>query len=244
MKIVFSDFDGTLTHQGKLVPEFFKILDLIQKHKSELVIVSGRSVSWGHFLLTHFPIKAVIMEGGGIIISRAQDGTLKEEVLVDVHEIKRLEQLTHTLKKEVPECVFSLDTFGRHTDRAVEFLQMSNEAISKTEKYLHDHKANFSQSNVHINFWMGDISKARASKYFLTHYRPHVKISDTIFYGDAKNDESMFEEFPHTVGVSNIFHILDELKFKPSVVLEGKDNSGPYGVLNHLEELFDQIVDF
>ena len=56
MKIIFSDFDGTLTNNGKLGAVFFDLLELIESRHSELVIVSGRSISWGHFLLTHFPL--------------------------------------------------------------------------------------------------------------------------------------------------------------------------------------------
>ena len=66
--IFFSDFDGTLTLDGHLTREFFDVVDFIKKHGHELVIVSGRSLSWGHFFLTHFPFNACIMEGGGVIL--------------------------------------------------------------------------------------------------------------------------------------------------------------------------------
>ena len=56
MKIVFSDFDGTLTNEKMLGSQIFDILDLTAKNNCELVVVSGRSVSWGHFLLTHFQL--------------------------------------------------------------------------------------------------------------------------------------------------------------------------------------------
>ncbi len=78
MKIVFSDFDGTLTNNGKLGAIFFDLLNIIEKGNSELVIVSGRSLSWGHFLLTHFPLKRVIMEGGGVIVSKSKEGYIVE----------------------------------------------------------------------------------------------------------------------------------------------------------------------
>ena len=59
--IFFSDFDGTLTKEGReLTREFFDILDLIAKHDHELVIVSGRSLSWGHFFLTHYYISRFV----------------------------------------------------------------------------------------------------------------------------------------------------------------------------------------
>lgn len=244
MKIVFSDFDGTLTQHGKLGAIFFDLLNLVEANQSELVIVSGRSVSWGHFLLTHFPLKHVIMEGGGVIVTKNKDGQMVEEVLIYDEEVKELEQLTQNLVKDVPECIMSLDSFGRKTDRAVEFPFMDPESVEKVEKYLKKHGANYSRSNVHINYWLGDISKSNAASHFLKHYAPHVTPDETIFYGDAMNDESMFRDFQNSVGVSNILSVLDKLTHKPSIILEGKENAGPNGVLHHLKEVFDQSADF
>jgi len=244
MKIIFSDFDGTLTNNGKLGAVFFDLLNIIEKNHSELVIVSGRSLSWGHFFLTHFPLKQVIMEGGGVIISKSRDGKIIEENLVSDKEISELEEITKKLVETIPSCIMSADSFGRRTDRAIEFSQMSSEDVLLVEKFLRDHKVNFSRSNVHINFWIGDISKSNGVKHYLKHFAPHVPAEDCIFYGDAANDESMFEFFQNTVGVSNIISILDQLTFKPKVILEGKDNSGAFGVYNHLIEMFSHDEDF
>jgi len=244
MKIVFSDFDGTLTNNGKLGAVFFDLIDLIQKNNSELVIVSGRSVSWGHFLVTHFPFKHVIMEGGGVVISKTVEGEIKEEYLVSDKVLGDLEAFTQKLKIEVPEVVMSMDSFGRRSDRAVEFSQMSKSSVDKLENYLIDHGVHFSRSNVHINFWMGDISKANSIEYYLKNYTPHISREECIFYGDARNDESVFKLMNNTVGVSNIISVLDELEHKPRIVLEGKENSGAFGVFHHLKEVFDQSVDF
>lgn len=244
MKIVFSDFDGTLTNNGKLGAIFFDLLSLIENNESELVIVSGRSLSWGHFFLTHFPLKHVIMEGGGVLISKNVDGHIKEENLVSDKEISELERITKELKAKFPNCVMSADSFGRRTDRAIEFSQMEKQDVEEVEVFLHKNKVNFSRSNVHINFWIGDISKRNGVDYYLKNYSPHIAKDETIFYGDAANDESMFEFFPNTVGVSNIISILDQLEYKPSIVLEGKDNSGAHGVFNHLREVFDSSEGF
>lgn len=245
MKVVFSDFDGTLTTpQGALDTAFYSLLKLIQENTSSLVVVSGRSISWGHFLLTHFPLKHVIMEGGGVIITKQKDGSFKEENLVYDEDIKDLESVTEKIKKNIPDCVLSADSFGRRTDRAIEFSQMSKESCQEVEKFLRDNNVNFSRSNVHINYWVGDVSKSNAVKYFIENYMPHIDINDCIYYGDSLNDESMFEYFPNTVGVSNILSVLDKLKHKPKIILEGKDNAGISGVLSHLKEVFDQSVDF
>ena len=59
-KIVFSDFDGTLTEQGDSLVFFMP--ETIKKNGSKLVIVTGRPLSWAHFLLTHFEFDCVITE--------------------------------------------------------------------------------------------------------------------------------------------------------------------------------------
>ncbi|MFT6632405.1 MAG: HAD superfamily hydrolase (TIGR01484 family) [Bacteriovoracaceae bacterium] len=244
MKIIFSDFDGTLTNNGHLGAVFFDIISLIEKANSELVIVSGRSLSWGHFFLTHFPLKHVIMEGGGVIITKNNEGQIKEENLISDEEITELNRITNKLLASHPKCVMSADSFGRRTDRAIEFADMDVADVEEVENFLRENNVNFSRSNVHINFWVGDISKSNGVKHFIKNYAPHVEKDECLFYGDAANDESMFEYFPNTIGVSNIISILDQLEFKPSIVLEGKDNSGANGVLNHLREVFSSTEDF
>jgi HAD superfamily hydrolase (TIGR01484 family) len=244
MKIIFSDFDGTLTLNGKLGAVFFDLISLIEENNSELVIVSGRSLSWGHFFLTHFPLKHVIMEGGGVIITKNNEGQIREENLVSDEEISELERITKELVERHPKCVMSADSFGRRTDRAIEFAEMETKDVEAVELFLHKNNVNFSRSNVHINFWIGDISKSNGVKHYIKNYAPHVEKDECLFYGDAANDESMFEFFPNTVGVSNIISILDQLEYKPSIVLEGKDNSGANGVYNHLREVFISSEDF
>ena len=49
--IVFSDFDGTLTDHTEFSPAFFEILSLLKEQNTPLVIVTGRSLSWAHFLI-------------------------------------------------------------------------------------------------------------------------------------------------------------------------------------------------
>lgn len=235
MKIIFSDFDGTLTNNGKIGAIFFDILSLIQKNNSELVIVSGRSLSWGHFFLTHFDFKHCIMEGGGVILNKDDEGHIHERDLVSLVQSKHLLDMTKKLLQDVPAVVLSKDSFGRRTDQAIEFSQMSTADIEKTIKFFETHKLNYSQSNVHINFWVGDISKANAVNTFMQSFLPGVSKDDVCFFGDAMNDESMFEFFPNTIGVSNISEILSNLISKPKIVLEGSENAGALGVYNYLK---------
>ncbi|MBA2406000.1 MAG: HAD family phosphatase [Bdellovibrionales bacterium] len=236
--IFFSDFDGTLTKEGReLTRDFFDILDLIKTHGHELVIVSGRSLSWGHFFLTHFPLRACIMEGGGVILYVDDNGEIVQKPLVSQSEIDRLATFTTNLKDHFPGIPMSADSFGRLTDRAIEFHLMDAEWINDVENFMNLNKINFSKSNVHINFWAGEISKYLGVIQFMEKFRTDLKENDCWFFGDAPNDQSMFELFYNSVGVSNIHHCLERLSFKPRIILEGPENAGPKGVLNYIKGL-------
>lgn len=236
--IFFSDFDGTLTLEGReLTREFFDIIDLIHSRGDELVIVSGRSLSWGHFLLTHFPLKACIMEGGGVILSLDKDGEIAQEPLVDHSELQRLAHFTTQLKHHYPHIPLSADSFGRLSDRAIEFHLMEERWIVEVLKYMDKENINYSKSNVHINFWCGEISKFLGVKHFLAKYRSGVNQNDCWFFGDAPNDQSMFQFFNNSVGVSNIEKCMDRLTYKPRIILKGEENAGPHGVLNFIKSV-------
>lgn len=236
--IFFSDFDGTLTKEGReLTRDFFEILDFVKTHGHELIIVSGRSLSWGHFLLTHFPLKACIMEGGGVVLSLDEKGNILQEPLVSTQELKDLKTFTEKLVHHFPHVPLSADSFGRLSDRAIEFHMMDEKWITEVMTFMDKEKINYSKSNVHINFWCGTVSKYLGVKHFLENYRQEVTQEDCWFFGDAPNDESMFEFFNNSVGVSNIKHCLHRLKHKPRIILEGDQNAGPSGVLNYIRSL-------
>jgi HAD superfamily hydrolase (TIGR01484 family) len=236
--IYFSDFDGTLTVEGQgLTREFFDIMEIIKTKKHELIIVSGRSLSWGHFFLTHFPLKACIMEGGGVILTLNEKGEIIEEPLISQAEIDQLEAFTTLLKHHFPHVPLSADSFGRLTDRAIEFHHMEPQWIQDVMDFMDLHKINYSKSNVHINFWVGNISKYIGVKEYMAKFRPELKEEQCWFFGDAPNDQSMFELFHNSVGVSNIRHCLDRLSHKPRIILEGEENAGAKGVLNFIRKL-------
>lgn len=236
LKIVFSDFDGTLTYKEGLGPIFFDILNFLQVKKIPLVIVTGRSLSWGHFLLTHFPfLEDVIVEGGGSIVSR-RGQFITEECLVSEENVSRLANFTHDFFREFPSIKLSVDSFGRKTDRAVELHDLQDGVLfHHIEDFLRSHQINFSTSNVHLNFWCGEVSKYLAVEHFLKKHQ--AKESECIFFGDSLNDQAMFKSFHNSVGVANIASVIDRLVYKPTTILIGEENIGPFGVLNHLKNL-------
>ena len=228
--LVFSDFDGTLTQGKNFSPFFLKILDFLDKKGIPLVIVTGRSKSWAHFFLTHFPtLKAVVSEGGGVISFKDARGGIEDKLMVDFGEVQALESFVCHLKQKFPGLKLSADSFGRETDRAIELSSMKQDI----EDFVRENNINFSTSNVHFNFWCGEVSKYRAVSFLLKNYYS-LSPKECIYFGDSRNDESMFQYFENSVGVSNIIECLDRLKYVPKVILDGEENKGGRGVYNYL----------
>lgn len=237
-KLVFSDFDGTLTLGDELGPSFFTFIDLLKKNNIPLVIVTGRSKSWAHFFMTHIEhIDYVISENGAVLTKRGECD-LEDILYVEQSQVDKIESFTEYLKIEFPDVPLTADSWGRHVDRAYDrdVLAKVDGLKERIEKDMDDHGISYSTSSVHLNFWYGDISKANACQRILKEQYPDLKIEDCLFFGDSMNDESMFGMFP-SVGVSNVSLVLDKLVDKPTIILEGKENEGIHGVVNHLSSV-------
>lgn len=239
-KIVFSDFDGTLTDHTEFSEKFLHIIHFLQQTKIPFVIVTGRSLSWAHFLMTHFSsLDVIIAEGGGVILERDAECVMKHRSLVSDTDLARLVAVTEQLKIKYPQALLSADSLGRLTDRAIELPSLASDpALQKAVCQLFDeHGINYSTSNVHLNFWSGNISKFDAMMLLMDEQFPGISPDDTVFFGDSLNDQSVFQSLKHTVGVANVSQVLEQMTYKPAIVLEGEHNAGPAGVLAYLHSL-------
>ncbi len=241
-KIIFSDFDGTLTSGESFSPRFFDLLTLLKNKNIPLVIVTGRSKSWAHFFLTHFPgLPMVVSEGGGVLTKRRDYNghtLIHDHLLVPEEEVTRLEQVCDDLLQTFPQLELSTDSFGRHADRAVELVLLKDPKMKQEiEDFLTQKNVNHSTSSVHLNFWCGQFTKISAIEYILTHHYPQVTLDECLYIGDSLNDQTAFAAFKHSVGVANIRPLLDKMHSPPSIVLQGDDQHGVDGALSYLSKL-------
>lgn len=237
IKYFFSDFDGTLTDDGQISLHFFNLLTEMKKRKIELVIVSGRSASWGHFFLTHFPINFAVMEAGGVILFK-KDGKIVTKVLAKVAELNKLTKLTHRMRLNFPQLEMAADNVGRITDRAIELDSLKNKKTSQdVEQYLKKMNCYYSISNVHLNYSTIENSKWSGVKYLVEDvWRVSLSkiLKQSFFAGDAPNDEIMFKHFTYSLGVNNILPYLKKMKSHPKVI---SHQSEIKGVLDFLKDV-------
>lgn len=237
-RIVFSDFDGTLTDGTNLCPIFFDIVDFLDSKDIPLIIVTGRSVSWAHFLLVHFPsLNYIIAEGGGVICKRISGEDFEHHFLPSGNDLEELKLAQIDVLKTFEGMKLTSDSIGRISDRAIDLEIFKSIKASKldVEKFFDNKNISHSTSSVHLNFWCGKISKYQAVKELLLKDFPEVEEKNCFYFGDSLNDQSMFKSFDNSIGVSNISKVLDQLEFSPKIILEGKENRGPYGVFKFLE---------
>lgn len=195
----------------------------------------------GIFFLNHFEhLNTTITENGGVITYlKKENKSFKfiDKFLVSDDEIKKIDFVSKGLIKEFGDDILSADSKGRITDRAIdlEYLKKDINRARDIEDYLREHEINFTHSNVHLNFWCGEINKYKAMTTYLNEI--NINPSSAIFFGDSLNDESVFENLDNTVGVSNVDSILGRLNYKPKTILKGKNNKGVNGVYKYLNEI-------
>jgi HAD superfamily hydrolase (TIGR01484 family) len=237
LKYFFSDFDGTLTSNGLISSDFLEFIQILKKKKIELILVSGRSASWGHFFLTHFPVKYAVMEAGGVILTQ-KNKVIETQVQAKVDELKLLSKVTEKMRLNFPQLELAADNVGRITDRAVELSSLRDDKIKKeVEKFLKLNKCHYSFSNVHLNYSTISNSKWTGVEIFIEKIlkkslNPTLEVS--CFAGDAPNDEIMFKHFVHSVGVRNIQPYLKSMKYHPKIISPKAEIKGVLEFLNNV----------
>lgn len=230
IKYIFSDFDGTLTENGNISTSLLEFIEQCNQKKIELVIVSGRSVSWGHFFLTHLPLKYCVMESGGAICFKDKNGMIKTKLLASKNELNLLVESLSELKLLFPKIQLAEDNVGRLTDRAIELKWLkSKNNYTQIKKYMHEKSFHYTTSSVHLNYSSTANNKWNGVCYLIKKILKmdiNKTLKFSIYFGDAPNDEIMFQHFPLSVGVGNIKPYLKDLTYKPKYVQKEKEILG------------------
>ncbi|MQY76803.1 MAG: HAD hydrolase family protein [Spirochaeta sp.] len=135
-----------------------------------------------------------------------------------------------TIKKrvlaEVPACRISSDQAYRISDLAIDFCEdvppLNKRDISRICRILEEEKAEYKISSIHINCWFGDFDKVKGVNAYLkrTRGRDISQLEDRmLFTGDSPNDEPLFEELEHSIGMANITPFLKDICHPPRYII-------------------------
>lgn len=243
---VFCDIDDTLTWDGRLVPEAFMALSKLQSHGLHVVPITGRPAGWVDQIARLWPVDGVVGENGGLWFWRDdEEGELVRRFDAPQEERtenrSKLEALAKHILAQVPGCALASDQAYRELDVAIDFCEDVRPAlrqadIEKIVALFDEAGATCKVSSIHVNGWYGSFDKLSGCRHFLRDRWGQdldaVK-QRWIYVGDSANDEPMFADFPHTVGVANVQAFLPQMKAWPDYITP---KPGGFG--------FAQLADF
>lgn len=244
IEYVFSDVDDTITLNGKLVPSSLNALWKLNEAGIKTICVTGGSAGWADIYLRQWPIEAVVTESGALGFYK-QNGQYKKwtNPCIDVENYQeRKENLIEKVFKGVPEARLSSDQFSRIYDIAFdhgsELPVLNNTVVKKIVEICHSEGFSTAISSIHVNAWFGHYDKREGTLAFIKEiYGLEIKDiqKNSIYCGDAPNDQVMFKTFPLSFAPINIYKKEDELVIKPKFVADSEGGLG-------FAEIVDEII--
>ncbi len=233
LKGIFSDIDDTLTHHGKLTEDAYTALWKLKRVGLRMIPITGRPAGWVDHLARMWPVDAVIGENGAFYYyldpTQGRDGKLIQRFVQEPSareaNRKRLWTVFENLKKEMPGLKVASDQGYREIDLAVDFCEdvtrLSEQDIDRIVQAFEKAGAQSKISSIHVNSWFGTHDKFSCCALLLKElYQEDIaKEHDRYaYFGDSPNDEPLFKEFAHTVGVANVREFLARMKSHPTYI--------------------------
>lgn len=233
LKGIFSDIDDTLTHKGKLTEDAYTALWKLKRAGLRIIPVTGRPAGWVDHLARMWPVDAVIGENGAFYYhldpSQGRDGKLVQRFVQEksVREANRarLWNVLAELRKEMPGLEVASDQGYREIDLAVDFCEdvprLPEADINRIVAAFEKAGAQAKVSSIHVNAWFGQHDKYSCCKLLLKELYGEsfeAEKEKYLYFGDSPNDEPLFREFTHTVGVANVKEFLPRMKSHPTYI--------------------------
>jgi len=235
IQYVLMDIDDTLTTGGKLYAQSYEALWKLHNANLKVIPVTGRPAGWCDLIVREWPVDGVIGENGAIAFWEAEDHTL--ESLTHPNAIKnsdaRLLSLCEHILSEIPKARIARDQFSRLYDIAIDFAEEKPElSLFEAQRICSmfiQGGAHAKISSIHVNAWMGDYNKLSMAIQFLSTrfgYADTLNADSVVFVGDSPNDEPLFEHFPMSCAVANVFRYREIMTRFPHFVTQRESGSG------------------
>lgn len=241
LKGIFSDIDDTLTHKGKLTDDSFRALWALKNAGLRIIPVTGRPAGWVDHLARMWPVDAVIGENGAFYyhldLNKGRDGKLmqrfvQEKSLRDSNR-KKLWDIFRRLEKNIPGLQVASDQGYREIDIAIDFCEdverLSEKQIDQIVDAYVKEGAQAKISSIHVNAWFGQHDKYSCCRLLLKElYGENFdnERENYLYFGDSPNDEPLFREFTHTIGVANVKEFLPRMKSPPRYITQKEGGHG------------------
>lgn len=244
VRALLSDVDGTMTSDGRIESETFAAIERLSAAGIAVVPVTGRSAGFGHTLLSTMPAPAVVAENGGVIFVREGHRTRKLLAVPDGERSTwraRMRAAMAEVTAALPELALSTDSAYREVDLALDWNEEVSLPVALADRavaMLRERGLAASRSNVHVNFAPPFFDKRTACLRLLGEVWGQGDALDEIAYvGDSLNDAPMFDGFPISVGVANIWPLWPSLPHHPRYLTQQREGAGFRELAAHLLSL-------
>jgi HAD superfamily hydrolase (TIGR01484 family) len=241
IKGIFSDIDDTLTDKGKLTEDSYAALWKLKKAGLRMIPVTGRPAGWVDHLARMWPVDAVIGENGAFFyhldLTQGRDGKLVQRFVQEkttrAANREKLWKVFRELQKKMPGLEVASDQGYREIDLAVDFCEdvprLPPADIDRIVKAFVDAGAQSKISSIHVNSWFGDHDKYSCCRLLLKELYGEDfdnERGNYLYFGDSPNDEPLFREFTHTVGVANVREFLPRMQHGPTYITKKDGGHG------------------
>ncbi len=235
---LFTDLDDTLTEDGLLPPESFRMVWRLHEAGIKVVVVTGRPAGWCDHLARMWPVDGVVGENGAFFF--AYDRKVRRmgrSYLLSAAEReegrRRLERVRERALAEVRGCAVAADQPYRIADLAIDFREdvapLPMEQVRRIAEIAGEEGATAKISSIHVNCWYGDFDKVSCVRFYLRE-RSGLDWAEararSLFVGDSPNDEPMFEGMEHSIGVANLTRFLEDMRHLPRYLTEAESAEG------------------
>ncbi len=237
IKVVATDFDGTVTDQGILPANAIEALLRLQTTGIAVIIVTGRSAGWVNALRYYLPIRGAIAENGGLYYAEAQSWPRFLVPITSITEHRhQLATQFQQLASQFPQIQESTDNPFRFTDWTFNVAGLSTSNLKQLATTCQQQGWGFTYSSVQCHIKLPEQTKAQALKTVLQQDYPNLEKQQVLTVGDSPNDESLFNSdwFPLSVGVANIANYREQLTHLPQYITQAAEGKGFYELAKYL----------
>jgi len=234
VKILATDVDHTLTRGAEIPSQAFAALERLRDAGISVLLVTGRSYSWGLAEKLYFPVAGVIAENGGVWIrdGRAMSGVefAGGRTIAGFRKIReRMRRCFEEIAAKIPGTTESPGHFAHVSDFV--FPVQPGVDYSPATRIAERRGFNLLISSVACHITAPDISKGAMLEHVL---RKHFGVKSfptdgALTLGDSGNDAALFDaaRFKLSVGVANVAGFLDALgRFRPAYITRGEAYKG------------------
>lgn len=229
IRVIATDMDGTLTQAGQFTPALLETLETLAAAGLSTLIVTGRSAGWVQGVVAYLPVMGAIAENGGVFIPKA---TLEPVWLVDSPTLAQhraeLAAMFTQLQTTFPTLRPSSDNRFRLSDWTFDIGDLQPADLEAIQRICTGAGWGFTYSTVQCHIRLLAQDKGPGLQAVLQQYAADVAPDQVVTVGDSPNDEGLFNPdwFPLSVGVANVTHYRDRLRYFPSYLTQGEEIQG------------------